>query len=165
MDKILSISAKQTQKVGEILAKELLAKKNSRKEARIICLSGNLGSGKTTFVQGLLKGLSIPGPYTSPTFVIMKKYKTEFQNPNFQIPNKSKALKPKIKNIYHLDAYRVEKNDILSLGWEEIVKNKDNIIIVEWAEKIKKIIPKDSLWIKLEWVGENKREIRFKAKL
>ena len=60
-------NSKQTQKLGEMLASEF-------KGGQIICLSGELGAGKTTFTQGLLKGLKIKGPYTSPTFVIMKKY-------------------------------------------------------------------------------------------
>jgi tRNA threonylcarbamoyladenosine biosynthesis protein TsaE len=124
-------SAKQTQKLGQLLAEEL-------KPGQIICLSGELGSGKTTFTQGLLKGLKIKGPYTSPTFVIMKKYKN---------------------NIFHFDAYRVSKKDILNLGWKEIVAEKNNVIIVEWADRIKKIIPKDCLWIKFEWVDETKRKL------
>ncbi|MFA6383724.1 MAG: tRNA (adenosine(37)-N6)-threonylcarbamoyltransferase complex ATPase subunit type 1 TsaE [Parcubacteria group bacterium] len=131
MKKFITTNAKQTQKLGEILAGEL-------KGGVVICLSGDLGSGKTTFTQGLLKGLKVEGPYTSPTFVIMKKYK---------------------KNIFHFDAYRVEARDILNLGWEEIIAKKNNVIIVEWADRIKKIIPKKSLWIKFEWRGENKRKI------
>jgi tRNA threonylcarbamoyladenosine biosynthesis protein TsaE len=131
--KFITTTAKQTQKLGEALAQEL-------KGGKIICLSGELGSGKTTFTQGLLQGLKIKGPYTSPTFVIMKKYKN---------------------NVYHIDAYRVKDKDILNLGWEEIIRDKNNIVIVEWADRIKKIIPKNSLWIKFEWVGEKEREIRI----
>lgn len=128
-----TISAKQTQKLGEILAGEV-------KGGKIICLSGDLGSGKTTFTQGLLKGLNVKGPYTSPTFVIMKKYKN---------------------NIFHFDAYRIGSKDILNLDWEEITADKNNIVIIEWADRIKKIIPKDCLWIKFKWVDENKRKMTF----
>jgi tRNA threonylcarbamoyladenosine biosynthesis protein TsaE len=148
----ITTKAGQTQKLGELLAEEILAdKKSSLKNAKsllevgpqktlIICLSGNLGSGKTTFTQGLLKGLKVKGPYTSPTFVIMKKYKD---------------------NIYHFDAYRVSAIDILNLGWNEIISDFKNIIIVEWAERVKKIIPKNALWIKFKWVNEDKRKIIF----
>ncbi|MFA4817834.1 MAG: tRNA (adenosine(37)-N6)-threonylcarbamoyltransferase complex ATPase subunit type 1 TsaE [Parcubacteria group bacterium] len=151
----ITTNAKQTQKIGELLAQEILAgsrRKGStfemKKEAprsnlgraMVICLSGDLGSGKTTFTQGLLEGLKVAGPYISPTFVIMKKYKN---------------------NIFHFDAYRVSAKDILNIGWEEIIKDKNNIIIVEWADRIKKIIPKNSLWIKFEWVDANKRKVTF----
>jgi len=130
--------AKETQKLGQLLAGEILRTKFT--QAAVICLSGELGAGKTTFTQGLLKGLKVKGPYTSPTFVIMKQYK---------------------KNIYHLDAYRVTAEDILNLGWEELIADKNNILIVEWADRIKKIIPRNSIWIKFGWLDENKRKISF----
>jgi tRNA threonylcarbamoyladenosine biosynthesis protein TsaE len=133
MEKLVTINASQTKKLGELLAEEI-------KPGTLICLSGDLGSGKTTFTQGLLKGLKIKGPYTSPTFVIMKNYKN---------------------NIFHFDAYRVSNKDILNLGWEELIANPKNIVIVEWADRIKKIIPKRSLWIKFEWQDENKRKVIF----
>ena len=130
-------NSKQTQKLGEILAKEL-------KGGEIICLSGELGSGKTTFAQGILKGLGAKGPYTSPTFVVMKYYKVES------------------RSIYHIDAYRVGPKDILDLGWEEIIASKNNIIIVEWAERIKAIIPKGSMWLKFRHLKDDEREISVK---
>lgn len=133
---IITKNPKETQKLGMLLAEEI-------KDGRVVALSGELGSGKTTFTQGLLRSLGIKGPYTSPTFVIMKKYG---------------------KNIFHIDAYRVEEQDILDLGWEEIIGEPRNIIIVEWADRIKKIIPEDSLWIEFEWLGENNRKIKFSTK-
>jgi tRNA threonylcarbamoyladenosine biosynthesis protein TsaE len=129
---------KQTQKLGELLAKEINL---SAGRGKIICLSGDLGTGKTTFTQGLLKGLKVKGPYTSPTFVIMKKYS---------------------QNIFHIDAYRVGTDDIKSLGWEEIANNPRNIVIIEWAEKICGIIPKKALWIEFQWISEKKRKIIFR---
>jgi tRNA threonylcarbamoyladenosine biosynthesis protein TsaE len=151
----ITTNSKETQKLGEILAKELI-------DGEIICLVGELGSGKTTFTQGLLKGLKIKGPHTSPTFLIMKHYKKEFPISNFQFPNKSQNLKSGSQNIYHIDAYRITSNDIINLGWEEIISNPKNIVIIEWADRIKKIIPKNSLWINFKWLDENKREITFK---
>lgn len=134
MEKIfITQNSKQTKKLGEALAKEI-------RGGKIICLEGELGSGKTTFSQGLLKGLGLKGPYISPTFVIMKKYEN---------------------NIFHFDTYRVNSEDILGLGWEEIIKNKDNIVIVEWADRILGIIPTDCLWIKFQWKGEKQREVVF----
>jgi tRNA threonylcarbamoyladenosine biosynthesis protein TsaE len=158
MKSFITQNSKQTQKLGEMLAAEILVSKRSDlsqpkrpKEVgplspTIICLSGELGAGKTTFTQGLLKGLKVKGPYTSPTFVIMKHYKN------------------KANNIYHVDAYRVDNNDIINLGWKEIVADDNSVIIIEWADRIKKIIPKGALWVKFEWVDENKRKIFFKSK-
>lgn len=150
----ITTNSKETRKLGEILASEL-------KEGGVICLSGDLGAGKTTFTQGLLKGLGAKGPYTSPTFVIMKKYELKIPNNKLQISNKLQNSKLKIRNVYHIDAYRVEVGDVLSLGWEEIVANPENIVIIEWAERIRKIIPKESLWINFKWAGENERKITF----
>lgn len=139
-------SARKTQKLGEILARELRGK-------TIICLSGELGSGKTTFAQGILKGLGAKGPYTSPTFVVMKHYKRKTQNAK----RKATTQNSKIFNVYHIDVYRVRPKDILNLGWEEIIADKNNIVIIEWAERIRRIIPKDAAWVKFEHMEKEKR--------
>lgn len=136
MEKFITTSKNQTQKLGEEFAKEL-------RGGEIICLSGELGAGKTTFAQGLLKGLKVKGPYTSPTFVVMKKY----------------------EHVYHIDAYRIKDRDLLELGWEEMLADNlpagGNIIVVEWAERVRKIIPNNAIWIKFKWLDENKRELKF----
>ncbi|MFA5871764.1 MAG: tRNA (adenosine(37)-N6)-threonylcarbamoyltransferase complex ATPase subunit type 1 TsaE [Parcubacteria group bacterium] len=166
MQKIFdTINAAQTGKLGEMLAQEL-------RGGEIICLSGELGSGKTTFAQGVLKGLGAKGPYTSPTFLVMKHYKKEITNSKTQIPNKFKISKSQfqkkyqmldtryqIQNIYHIDAYRVGAKDILDLGWEEIIAGRNNIVIAEWAERIRSIVPKDAVWMKFEYNKENTRKI------
>lgn len=158
MEKIfITENSKQTQSLGEMLAEEI-------KDGRIVCMTGELGSGKTTFTQGLLKGLKVKGPYTSPTFLIMKHYKKEIPNPKSQIPNKSKISNYKIQNIYHVDAYRVKSEDIINLGWEEMIKKKNNVIIIEWADRIEEIIPSDAVWIKFEWLDEKRRRIILKSK-
>lgn len=130
MLEIITKNSKETQKLGELFAKEL-------KSGIVLCLEGDLGAGKTTFTQGFLNGMGTPGPYTSPTFVIMKQY----------------------KNIYHFDAYRVSSADILNLGWEEIIQEPRNIVIVEWADRICDIIPKEAIKIKFEWVSKDERKI------
>lgn len=146
-------NAKQTRKFGEMLAREI-------EGGEIICLSGELGSGKTTFTQGLLKGLKVKGPHTSPTFVVLKHYKGK----SLKLKIKSGRKDYKNLNIYHTDAYRVTSDGMLNLGWEEIIKDKNNVIIVEWADRIKKIVPKDCVWIDFEWIDKNKRRISFKSK-
>jgi len=84
----------------------------------------------------------------------MKRYKRKL---------KGRKLLTKIQSsvqiIYHIDAYRVTAKNVLDIGWEEIISDKSGIIIVEWADKIRKIIPKNSIWIKFKWLDENKRKI------
>lgn len=137
----ITTSSIQTKKLGEILAQELCG-------GEIICLIGDLGTGKTTFTQGLLRGLKVKGPYTSPTFNILKEYK-----------------KSKLK-IIHLDVYRVSAKDIIDLGWKDFAEKKDSIVIVEWADRIKKIIPNSPagrvLWINFKWLDEKKRKLTLK---
>jgi tRNA threonylcarbamoyladenosine biosynthesis protein TsaE len=153
---LITTSSKQTQKLGEILAKEL-------KGGEIICLSGELGSGKTTFAQGVLHGLGAKKPYTSPTFVVMKKYHVTCNTKHItQKEKKNKSLHVTCYmpcDVYHIDAYRVGAKDILDLGWEEIIASKNNITIVEWAERIKRIIPKKAIWLGFEHLKEDEREI------
>jgi tRNA threonylcarbamoyladenosine biosynthesis protein TsaE len=141
MQKIITQNSQETKKLGEKLSESL-------KGGQIVCLSGELGAGKTTFAQGFLQGLGIKGPYTSPTFVIMKQYHIT-QN----IKHKTKMLHDSCSmfhDVYHIDAYRINEKDILSLGWEELVQDKKNILLVEWAERIKKLIPEEALWIKFK---------------
>jgi len=161
---ITTKNSKETRDLGKMLAQEI-------KNGQVVCLSGELGSGKTTFTQGFLQGLKIKGPYTSPTFVIMKHYKPKTQNPKpktqSSTPKNLKKLRAtgyELLGIYHIDAYRINAKDILNLGWEEIIADSNNIIIVEWAERIKKIIPQNSLWICMEWLNEKERKIIFKNK-
>jgi len=138
--KYTTTSYKQTQKLGIDFAKEIL-KMPLKKEAVILCLQGNLGGGKTTFIQGFAKGLGIKEKILSPTFVILKRF----------------------KNFYHIDCYRLkDENDILELDWENIISNPENIIAVEWPEKIKKIMLKNSIFIEFKFINENQREINFK---
>lgn len=153
-----TINSTQTKKLGEILAKEISG-------GKIICLVGELGSGKTTFTQGFLKGLKIKGPYTSPTFLIMKQYHGTCSMK--QKTKKEKMLHASCSmfhDIYHFDTYRVNSQDILDLGFEEIIANKKNIVIIEWADKVCDIIPAGAIWINFEWIDEKKRKITFTIK-
>ncbi len=182
MKKVITKSARATAKLGNFLAGEILSSceeknifktlklkdlicSNRMTQAQIICLEGDLGSGKTTFVQGFLKGLGVKGPYTSPTFIIMKHYKRKAFGIKFKISN-AKSKMPKVKhliqNIYHIDAYRIKSKDLLNLGWKEIITSPENIIIIEWADRVKKIIPKNALWINFKWIDNNTRKIILK---
>lgn len=136
----------ETKKLGKMLAQELTG-------GEVICLFGELGAGKTTFTQGLLEGLGAQKPYTSPTFMVMKEYKTRNKK------QETRYKKREINTVYHFDAYRVEAEDILNLGWEELVADPSNICIIEWADKLEKIIPERSIWIGFEWLDVKRRKL------
>lgn len=143
---IFTKNEKETRKLGEILGKEIL-KFSLPKKALVIALKGNLGSGKTTFLKGLAKGLGIKEKILSPTFIIIKKFNVK---------------KLKFKNFYHIDCYRIHNTrEILSLGFKEIIENPYNIVAIEWAERIKKIIPKNTVWIIFEILDKNERKIKI----
>ena len=145
----LTKSSAETKKLAAKLSK-ILAKKHGQKHALVIALSGNLGSGKTTFVQGLAGGLGIKEIPKSPTFILMQI---------FPIPS-PKSYKLKAKSLVHIDAYRLEKpKELLHLGLKEILHDPHNIVVIEWAEKIKKLLPKDTMWIYFKHKGKNKRKI------
>lgn len=138
----------QTKKLGQILGKEIL-KSPQKQKALILGLKGDLGGGKTTFLQGLAKSLRIKEKILSPTFVIMRK---------FQIPN----LKGDFKNFYHIDCYRIQKpKEILDLGFKKIISDPKNIVAIEWAEKIKKILPKETIWINFDFINKKTRKIEI----
>jgi tRNA threonylcarbamoyladenosine biosynthesis protein TsaE len=166
MKKYLTKNAKQTQKLGADLAKILF--KKSVGKSIVIGLEGDLGSGKTTFLQGFARGLGIKEKILSPTFVIMKRFaiKTntlayakasagrQHLTPNTQHPTPN--------TLYHIDCYRLEKpKELLELGLKEIIRNPKNIIAIEWADKVKKILPENTIFIKFQFIDKNKRKIAF----
>ena len=148
---IFTNSPSRTKKLGEILAKEILFSP-LRKKAFVLGLKGDLGGGKTTFLQGFAKGLGIKDKILSPTFILMRKFKIE-------------NCKLKIENFYHIDCYRIEKpKEILKLGFKKIVSNPKSIVAIEWADRIQKILPKEAIILKFCFVGLNKRKIVIKLK-
>jgi tRNA threonylcarbamoyladenosine biosynthesis protein TsaE len=117
------------------------------KPGAVLALVGDLGAGKTTFVKGLAKALGVREKVTSPTFVLLKPY----------VYKKAKKQKSK-KAFVHVDAYRVESADeLIDIGLDEYLNN-DAIVAIEWAGKIKKILPRGRVvWIKFE-LGKNPEE-------
>jgi len=139
---IISNSEKETFDFAKNFAKQL-------KGGKIIELYGNLGAGKTIFTKGLASGIGIKEVINSPTFVIMKIYKI-------------KKKYNKIKNLVHIDAYRINSDeDIIDIGIKEYFNRDDTIIIIEWAENIKKIILQKSIKIKIKVIDKNIRKINF----
>jgi len=173
MEKYTSNSAQETKDFAGNLIKKLLEQK--RTSALVVGLCGELGAGKTQFVQGVAKHLGIKRNITSPTFVLMKKYSIPSKTylpavataqAGLRLDEVASAtqagnLKPKTC-LYHIDCYRTQSaEEFLDLDWKDIIVNPNNIIFVEWAEKIKKIMPKNSVWIYFKDRGENKREFRI----
>lgn len=132
---MISTSADTTKKIASQLAMDIAATQSDH--ARVIALSGNLGGGKTTFAQGFAQALGVKMPVTSPTFVLMKIYALE----------KKKYL----KHLVHIDAYRIDSpQELEHLGFRELLNDKDAVILIEWADRIKKLLPKDTTWITFE---------------
>lgn len=145
MQKFVSFSLIETQKIAKSLAKKL---KPHKTKAQIIGLIGDLGSGKTTFVSGFLKAFGVKSS-ASPTFVLMRRK---------EINHKS------FKNIYHIDFYRIKnKAELKSLKIEELFKNPQNILLIEWANKIYGFLPKSAIKIYFKHgQKENERQIILK---
>jgi tRNA threonylcarbamoyladenosine biosynthesis protein TsaE len=148
MNEFISTSSIQTKKLGAMLAEELCG-------GEVICLSGDLGAGKTTFTQGLLKGLKIKGPYTSPTFAIMKEYK---------LKSKVESRKSKANSVFHIDAYRIDSKSLLELGFKDFAGKENSITIIEWPKKVKRLIPTSALWINFQWLSDKERKITLSSK-
>lgn len=132
-------SFEETRKLGKDFAKFL-------EKGDMICLYGDLGSGKTTFVQGLAQGLGIKNRIISPTFAIVRTYKLID------------------RDFYHVDLYRIENNKGLGdLGIEEIINNENNIVVIEWAEKLKNYLPQKRIDIEFFYRKDDMRKISFRS--
>lgn len=139
----------ETQNLAKDFMGQILGKPEQRDRALVIALEGDLGGGKTTFAQGLAQGLGIKENLASPTFVLIKKYDI----PISHSPSANRYL-------YHIDCYRLNKAwQMQELGFEEIINSPQNIVAIEWPEKIAEILPKDKITIKFEFIDENKRKI------
>ena len=150
---IITNSSRETKKIGMDLAVAIKKGRVNPKSALVIALKGDLGSGKTTFIQGLAAGLGVKENVLSPTFVIQK---------NFILPAKGGSASggKKYKNLFHIDAYRLKNpEELLELGFSDLIKNPENIIVIEWADKVKELLPKDIIKINFKNLGENKRKI------
>lgn len=139
MKKVITNSESETINFGKKIASQLCG-------GEVLCLSGDLGAGKTTLIKGIAKGLGVKKIITSPTFVLMKVYKL-------------KAQGSRLKDLAHIDCYRVDGAEaIRGIGATEYFGQKDTVVVIEWAEKIKKILPKRRMEIRIKVKGENQRQ-------
>ena len=134
---VLSKSPLETKELGKALG-------NLLNPGNILALIGDLGSGKTTFVQGISQALHITIPVNSPSFLIIKEYKGKHR-------------------MLHIDVYRLKipERELENIGFEEYL-NSDFIIVIEWADKIRGLLPKERMEIIFEHVDFNERLIKFK---
>lgn len=138
MRKVLSYSEKQTFNLGKKLAKKLCG-------GEVVALIGELGAGKTILIKGIAAGLGIKKTITSPTFVMMKVYEI-------------KDLKLKIKALIHVDAYRLKSGqDLIDIGLKDWLSRADTVTVIEWADRVKDILPQNPITIKIE-TGKKKNE-------
>ncbi len=137
--------------IGDI-SKELIRKvlKIDTETAKVVALSGELGAGKTTLTQEVALQLGIKENIVSPTFVIMKFYDID------------KKFHSNFKKLIHIDAYRLDSyEELLKIGWDELVGDKNNLIIIEWPEKVAGCINDLDLKIKLSHINNETRSIEF----
>ncbi len=134
-------SPKETKKLAEKFAKNL-------KMGDIIALYGDLGAGKTVFIQGIAQGLNIKRKITSPTFVFIKSYEVKIKSKNL--------------TFNHLDLYRsTNDKDSESLGLDEILA-EDSITVIEWADKIEEKLPTRRIDVTIEKINDTTRRIVIK---
>lgn len=139
-------SAQETQRAAALLVGEL--RRGRPRKPMVIALTGELGAGKTTFVQGFARALGVKENVLSPTFVLMKIYP---------------LMRKRFRRLAHIDCYRLASpNDLLCLGFKQILKDKDAIVLIEWAERVKKLIPRGAIWIRFRHSGyPHKRVVEF----
>jgi tRNA threonylcarbamoyladenosine biosynthesis protein TsaE len=135
---LISTSVEQTQRFGFRLGQLL-------QPGDVVCLEGELGTGKTAFVRGLARALGVVDPVTSPTFTLMSEYRGPEQN----MP------------LFHVDVYRLnEPDDVDGLGlWEYLYD--DGVCAIEWADRIRSVLPPDRLWVTMRHydIADNRRGI------
>jgi tRNA threonylcarbamoyladenosine biosynthesis protein TsaE len=131
---ITSHTPRQTEQIGSLLGSML-------DKGAIIALSGELGTGKTTLVRGIGRGLGIEeGEVASPSFTLVNEYEGPLR-------------------LFHIDLYRLaDERELIGIDYEEYLE-ADGVVVIEWADRIPQAIPPDALWITLRYLGAERREI------
>ncbi len=116
-------------------------------KATVVGLYGELGSGKTSFVQGVAKALGVKSQVVSPTFVLQKRYELDTKTQNC------------FSNLIHIDAYRMESPEELAhIKWEELLNDPHNLICIEWPERVYKGMPNEHIQVICTFVDESTRK-------
>lgn len=157
---IISHSSAQTQRLGTHLGKLMHG-------GELLLLDGQLGTGKTTFTQGLAKGMGIAGVVSSPTFTLLKEY-AGAQRPFSERAERhggraSHTQQAESPSLYHFDLYRLdEPEEIIELGFEDYFYGS-GVCVVEWADKAGALWPQERLYIRINIINETERGMLFSA--
>jgi tRNA threonylcarbamoyladenosine biosynthesis protein TsaE len=131
-------SEQDTKKLAREIASEL-------KGGEILALSGDLGAGKTTFVKGLAEYFNMADEVSSPTFTLIQEYGID-------------SSKYPLFSLVHIDCYRLNnEQELLDIGIQDYFSDPDSVVVIEWAKKVKMIIPKKAIWVEFRH-GENINE-------
>lgn len=153
-------SLEETESLARLWLEDISAKYNGIDSALVVTLSGHIGAGKTAFVKMVAKICGVEESVTSPTFVIMKIYELE----STIISGEKKQLNIPWKRLVHIDAYRLEKAEEFEIvGLEQLVADKNNLIMIEWPENVAEAFEGISPIEKINFnvVGEGIRELEF----
>jgi tRNA threonylcarbamoyladenosine biosynthesis protein TsaE len=135
---LTSHTPQETERIGELVGSMLT-------RGDIIALAGELGAGKTTLVRGMAQGMGIEG--------------SEVASPSFTLVNEYEGPLP----LYHIDLYRLDdEEDLLGIDYEEYIRG-DGAVVIEWADRIPRAVPAESLWIRLRYLDDERREITLQA--
>jgi tRNA threonylcarbamoyladenosine biosynthesis protein TsaE len=146
MEEFISENEEQTIGFGQKFAEKL-------QPGDVICLIGELGAGKTTFVKGLAKGLGIEARIISPTYVVVREH---------TLKSGIKNQVSKIDKLYHLDLYRLtSEKDVLGIDIHDVMKDKNAVTVIEWPEVALSLIPTHAWKIVFEHASEHSRAIKI----
>jgi tRNA threonylcarbamoyladenosine biosynthesis protein TsaE len=143
MKNIITKSESETEQAGEEFAKTLIP-------GSVVCLYGDLGAGKTTFTKGVAKGLGISDRIISPTFSLVRQHEIDRQS--------------SINTLYHIDLYRLEnEEDIKKIGIDEILSDITGVVLIEWAERLGKLLPDKRIEVYITNSDDTFRNITFSS--
>lgn len=162
---IISHSSAQTQRLGMRLG-------NLLHGGELLLLDGQLGTGKTTFTQGLAQGMGITETVNSPTFTLLKEYAGQSRSPSGEVQDGERKTRREQRRrpiqrgpaLYHFDLYRLDDaEEMLDLGFEDYFTTGDGVCVVEWADKAEALWPVERLHIQMKILSETKRGLLFIA--
>jgi tRNA threonylcarbamoyladenosine biosynthesis protein TsaE len=151
--KVCTVSKEETQALARQLLSELRpAGQSPLGGATVVGLRGDLGAGKTTLAQGIARKLGVTEHVTSPTFILERIYK--LSGPTAQLG--------RWERLVHIDAYRLDdEKELKHLGWQELLADPGNLVLVEWPERVGAAMPADTLYIDCKHIDELRREISW----
>lgn len=141
---VITHSSEQTQRFGSMIGRTL-------RPGDLVLLSGQIGSGKTIFAQGIAQGLGVESDVLSPTFTLVMEHE-------------GRTLDDVLVRLYHVDLYRLPDEDpegIIGFGFEEYLDDERGIIVIEWPERARAVLPAEYLVVEVEAIADTKRSIRL----